>query len=286
MSFDNNQLCVFNVCNNLQGLGLNTTNISTADSPYTASTTDVVIFADATAGNITINLQDNPILPNQQYIIKKSDSTDNTVTIIPPVGQTINSAATYSLIRSTEIVQIIHDTATEWKIINDKFDRILTNKGDLYTHDGTKLVRLGVGADGTHLRANSATTTGLEWSAVSPSSSRVTYHLVNGEAWATSTTYTPIGFFPWLQSRHGPLTNGQIILGLLTIDKVLDVRWFDKITNTTITEVTGLTSPSDITSFPVANPTANAKMELQIRASGTGQTPPKLFGVIIEFDLP
>jgi hypothetical protein len=40
----------------------------------------------------------------------------------------------------------------------------LTTKGDLYTRDATSDTRLPVGTNGQCLRANSGTTTGLEWS--------------------------------------------------------------------------------------------------------------------------
>lgn len=39
----------------------------------------------------------------------------------------------------------------------------LTTKGDVLSHDGTNSVRVGVGSNGTCLKANSAQTAGLEW---------------------------------------------------------------------------------------------------------------------------
>lgn len=46
----------------------------------------------------------------------------------------------------------------------------LTTKGDVMTHSGSAAVRLGVGADGTVLTANSAATNGVEWSAAGSAS--------------------------------------------------------------------------------------------------------------------
>jgi hypothetical protein len=50
----------------------------------------------------------------------------------------------------------------------------LTTKGDLISHDGTQGGRLAVGSDGQFLRANSASTFGIEWSNVTTSWSGLT----------------------------------------------------------------------------------------------------------------
>jgi hypothetical protein len=42
---------------------------------------------------------------------------------------------------------------------------VVTSKGDLYVYNGSSLTNQSVGADGTVLTANSATATGLQWSA-------------------------------------------------------------------------------------------------------------------------
>jgi hypothetical protein len=65
----------------------------------------------------------------------------------------------------------------------------LTTKGDLVTFD-TADVRLGVGANGTVLTANSATGTGLEWAA--PAAAVSSYTLLNagGTALTGATTIT------------------------------------------------------------------------------------------------
>lgn len=44
---------------------------------------------------------------------------------------------------------------------------LLTTKGDLYVHDGTDLIRVGVGADDQVLTADAAAASGVKWAAAS-----------------------------------------------------------------------------------------------------------------------
>jgi hypothetical protein len=64
---------------------------------YTATATDYTILTDATAGAITISLPDASSLSGKTYIIKKTDSSSNAVTIDPNGSQTIDGVTTYTL---------------------------------------------------------------------------------------------------------------------------------------------------------------------------------------------
>lgn len=67
---------------------------STKTANYTALSTDYFIFGDATAGSITINLPTAVGIAGKVYVIKKIDSSANTVTIDANSTQTLDGALT------------------------------------------------------------------------------------------------------------------------------------------------------------------------------------------------
>jgi hypothetical protein len=73
---------------------------------YTATAADYTILTDATAGAITISLPDASSLSGKTYIIKKTDSSANAVTIDPNGSQTIDGAATYTLAAQYKYVTV------------------------------------------------------------------------------------------------------------------------------------------------------------------------------------
>ena len=54
-------------------------------------------FGNATAGALTYNLPDGAANPNKDYLYIKTDSSGNTVTILPFGTQTINGASSFVL---------------------------------------------------------------------------------------------------------------------------------------------------------------------------------------------
>jgi len=64
----------------------------------------------------------------------------------------------------------------------------LTAKADILTHDGTDSIRLGVGANGQVLSANSATASGLEWADPSGGSGSGEINLIDNPSALTNTT--------------------------------------------------------------------------------------------------
>lgn len=162
MSFDNNTVCVNNICGHVYGSNLNTVQIDDTDSPYGTIRDNIVILADTTNGDVDINLQNYTMYPNQTYIIKKDDYSTNAVTIYPPVGYTVNNTTQLDLVRDQQVVQLLR-VDTDWKIINDSLDLLLVSKGDILTHDGTNLVKLPVGLDGQVLISDSSSAEGLKW---------------------------------------------------------------------------------------------------------------------------
>lgn len=66
----------------------------TKTANYTATTSDTVILADATSGNITITLYTAVGNQGKQISIKKIDSSANTVTIDPNSTETVDGSLT------------------------------------------------------------------------------------------------------------------------------------------------------------------------------------------------
>lgn len=82
------------------GGGFDTVLITSADSPFTAPvpSSELTILADATGGDITINLPTIVAAAKKVFAIKRTDVTaGKLVTAVPAGGQTIDGAASYSL---------------------------------------------------------------------------------------------------------------------------------------------------------------------------------------------
>ncbi len=88
------------------------TTITSADSPYSILPEDAIIFADASGGNIVINLQSVGSSPFLGFFVK-IDSSSNTVTLDGAGAETIDAELTVVFTREHEGLAIIHD-GSEW----------------------------------------------------------------------------------------------------------------------------------------------------------------------------
>jgi len=84
------------------------TEISFADSPYTATDVSGTFIVDASLGNVTINLP--TVLINNYFVIKKKDTTGNTVTVSS--GDNIDGAGTAVLTVPYESISVVADSTT------------------------------------------------------------------------------------------------------------------------------------------------------------------------------
>jgi hypothetical protein len=87
-----------------------------SDSPYTILATDVIILGNAVSGAITVTLPTAVGIPGKVYIIKKTDSSSNAVTVATTSSQTIDGSTTKILPAQYNSVQVISDGAN-WIII-------------------------------------------------------------------------------------------------------------------------------------------------------------------------
>lgn len=277
---------VENVTNNFFGYGVNCVDITTADSVYTAKLTDVVICADATLGPIVIQLQNNSDLTGQVYIIKKCDTTNNPITILPPLGQTVNGAATLVICRPQEVVVLSH-CGTDWPIIEDMVERMLTTRGDMIVRGDDCVYRFPRGLDGQFLQTDSTQPLGLKWvdlpSLNNTGQDPVTYTLVTVEAVATSTTYTAVGYFPSLFARNFQYSAGVCVFYANIGNRNLEIRAQDVTNGVTLGSAVIAATGSYV--FTLTNATSNAQIELQIRKSAIGGVNPQLFGASFEYTI-
>jgi len=84
----------------------------TITSDYTTTESDCYIFADASSGNISITLT---TIEGQELMIKKTDSSSNTVTIIPSSGN-IEGNSSLTLSSQYEYYRLYCDGTNWWKV--------------------------------------------------------------------------------------------------------------------------------------------------------------------------
>lgn len=90
--------------------------ITVADTPFTPAAdiiTTVVVLCDASGGPITTNL---PSAPTSCFMIKKTDSSTNVVTVSAGAG-TIDGSSTLLITMQYESYTIIKGSGSAWHII-------------------------------------------------------------------------------------------------------------------------------------------------------------------------
>ncbi len=95
------------------------TSAKTATGTYTVDDRDVIIYADASGGNVTINLPalSSILLVNRQLTIMKTDATANTVTIVPNGADTIGGAVNYVIFNKNATTYLLGKSGTDWKLL-------------------------------------------------------------------------------------------------------------------------------------------------------------------------
>lgn len=87
---------------------------TSADSPYTLTTSDRTIRVDASSGAVTINLP--AAVTGREYLIIKTDSSANAVTIDANSTETINGALTQTLTAQYDAVVLQGVSGTGWEV--------------------------------------------------------------------------------------------------------------------------------------------------------------------------
>ena len=95
------------------GGGLNT---STKTSNYTIGSSDTVIFANATSGNVTITLPAASGLAGYRFYIKRIDSSSNTCTISRTSTDTIDGMTSFTIDQQYTSIAVVSD-GSAWYIL-------------------------------------------------------------------------------------------------------------------------------------------------------------------------
>lgn len=173
------------------------------------------------------------------------------------------------------------DTAAELRLFED-------------TDDGSNYVGLRAGTIGTSLTFTLPVADGSNGdilqtngsgalSFVTPSNGRVSYQILNQQAQASSTSYSTIGYFSWDNSRYSSYTSGALIFEVVIGNRDLDIRLRDTTSAATVVESTGINASAftELTGF--TNPSADGRLELQVRKSANGGSSPQIYGCQLEW---
>lgn len=88
----------------------------TQTSNYTITSTDTVVFADATSANVTITLPVASGLAGYRFYIKRIDSSAHTVTVSRSGSDTIDGAASFTLDMQYTAITVISN-GSNWYIL-------------------------------------------------------------------------------------------------------------------------------------------------------------------------
>jgi len=95
------------------------TSIIAKTTTYTATIDDNTITSDATGGAFTITLPTAVGCSGREYLIKKTDSGGNAVTVGTTSSQTIDGSTTYALNTQYKYVRVKSDNANWWIVGNN-----------------------------------------------------------------------------------------------------------------------------------------------------------------------
>lgn len=96
--------------------GLSVVTKAAADSPYTATSSNDVILCNAVAGAITVNLPAVSGSNRKTFRIKKTDASENAVTIDGASSELIDGAATVTLTEQNESITLVCDGSAWYEI--------------------------------------------------------------------------------------------------------------------------------------------------------------------------
>jgi phosphoribosylcarboxyaminoimidazole (NCAIR) mutase len=204
-----------------------------------------------------------------------TDNGTNYIALAPAAAITSNSTLTLPEATDTLVARATTDTLTN-KTITGSTNTVHASHLRT-TGAAVDVVSAAPPTSGQVLTATSATTATWQTGGTGLAS----YQLVGPQASASSTNFTAIGYFPWLDSRYSSYTSGIVVLRATIGDRNLNIRLRDVTNAATLGSAT--VSSTGSTSFSVTNPASDAQVELQISKSANGGTNPLIFGVVLEF---
>jgi hypothetical protein len=100
----------------LQVNGAIATAVVSKTAAYTLSSTDSIVLGNATAGAFTLTLPDATTCQGRRYMLKKTDSSANVVTVGATNSQTIDGTTTRALSTQYANIDVVSD-GSNWQIV-------------------------------------------------------------------------------------------------------------------------------------------------------------------------
>jgi hypothetical protein len=110
----------------------------------------------------------------------------------------------------------------------------------------------------------------------------ISYSLVQGKVRAIRTAWTTVAYFTWINARHATYSNGTVVYHSAVTTNNLDIRLQDVTSNVTLGQQLGVNT-TDVHSFSIINPTANADVQLQVKKASAATNSPDMTGCVLEF---
>ncbi len=271
-----------------------TSNIQTQINNHNIDTNTHGVTGDIVGTLNQQNLSNKNLVDSSTHIVNSTNQTKKLKFSLN--GADPNKTMTFNFIHTGNRIITIPDTTDT--LVTTSLSQILNNKtltnisnditaNKLRSFDGSSITinNTSVPSPGQVLTATSATT--AKWQSNS-SSNTIGITLVAGQAMASGITYITVACMPWLDARYNNYTNGTVILRVTIIDRDLSVRLQDITNNVTLGEliITSINNNgSSSQSFTVINPSSDARVELQIKKSLSGGTNPRIYGILLEYNI-
>lgn len=236
----------------------------------TDGTEQVLIFADAGTAVNEFTITNAATATNPQLSATGNDTNIGIDLLAKGTGsyRLLGTAATSAELR------LFEDTDNGTNYMGIKAPAAVTADTTLTLPDGG-------GSSGQFLQTTGGVNATLSWQSIA--AGNAPYIILNQQAQATSTTYTTVGYFAWDQSRYSSYTGGALIFEVVIGNRNLDIRLRNTTAAATVVESTGISASAHITLTGFTNPTADARLELQLRKSANGGNNPQIFGAQVEW---
>ena len=184
-------------------------------------------------------------------------------------------------------IYVVTGTTTIWDRASDQDGSPATDvSGGNFTFIEQGSTNIGTGWVVTGNGTLTLNTDDLNWVQFSASTSttRIAYPVLTLEAAGSSTTYTTVAYFSWVDARYSGYTQGRVIYEATIGNRNLDIRLRDTTNAATIYENTAIAASAFFNEAISANPTANGRIELQVRKAANGGVNPTVTGFQLEFN--
>ena len=174
---------------------------------YTLDVADFLVECDATGGAFTVTLPSaaSSGFKNKVFIVKKTDSGSNAITIDPNSTETIDGASTVTLDRQFQTIMLMSD-GTNWKVLTSFF---AIKNADIYTNAAIAYAKLNL--SGSLVNADIAAGAAIALSKLAAlTASRLLVSDGSGVITVSSVTATEAGYLSGVTSSIQTQIDGKL----------------------------------------------------------------------------